>query len=127
MSVSAAITNPTVEIAFFVTDYGNEGNVVEVTSTDPVQSSRWTCRIDDGAIAGPVTFDRGSIQNAGGEVTSQTFPAIPPASVVRILYGGSVSPDNAAGLMVLEDVDGLLVGGASLKPDTFIPIIEYDV
>jgi triosephosphate isomerase len=49
------------------------------------------------------------------------------ASVIRILYGGSVAPDNAAGLMVLEDVDGLLVGGASLKPDTFIPIIEYDV
>ncbi len=48
------------------------------------------------------------------------------ATVIRILYGGSVKPDNAAGLMALEDVDGLLVGGASLKPDTFIPIIEYD-
>jgi len=48
------------------------------------------------------------------------------AGALRILYGGSVSGDNAAGLMALADVDGLLVGGASLKPDKFIPIIEYD-
>ena len=48
------------------------------------------------------------------------------AAVLRILYGGSVSGDNAAGLMALADVDGLLVGSASLKPDRFIPIIEYD-
>lgn len=48
------------------------------------------------------------------------------ASIVRILYGGSVSPDNVGGLMALEDVDGVLVGGASLKPDTFVPIIEFD-
>ncbi len=45
---------------------------------------------------------------------------------LRILYGGSVKADNAAALMALEDVDGLLVGGASLQPDSFIPIIEYD-
>ena len=49
------------------------------------------------------------------------------AAAVRILYGGSVKPDNVRALMALEDVDGVLVGGASLKPDTFIPIIEYDV
>ena len=48
------------------------------------------------------------------------------ADALRILYGGSVSGDNATGLMALDDVDGLLVGGASLKPDLFIPIIEYD-
>lgn len=48
------------------------------------------------------------------------------ARATRILYGGSVRPDNAGELMALEDVDGLLVGGASLKPDTFIPIIEFD-
>ena len=45
---------------------------------------------------------------------------------LRILYGGSVKPDNAGSIMSLPDVDGLLVGGASLQPDTFIPIIEYD-
>ena len=45
---------------------------------------------------------------------------------LRILYGGSVGPDNATALMAVEGVDGLLVGGASLQADTFIPIIEYD-
>ena len=48
------------------------------------------------------------------------------AGSLRILYGGSVTGENAGALMALADVDGLLVGGASLKPDTFIPIIEYD-
>jgi triosephosphate isomerase len=49
------------------------------------------------------------------------------ANLIRILYGGSVKPDNAKELMALESVDGLLVGGASLQADTFLPIIEYDV
>lgn len=48
------------------------------------------------------------------------------ADAIRILYGGSVKPDNAGELMALEGVDGLLVGGASLAPETFLPIIEYD-
>ncbi|HYN45874.1 MAG TPA: triose-phosphate isomerase [Allosphingosinicella sp.] len=43
---------------------------------------------------------------------------------IRILYGGSVKPDNAAELFALPDVDGALVGGASLAAETFIPIIE---
>jgi triosephosphate isomerase (TIM) len=38
---------------------------------------------------------------------------------IRILYGGSVKPDNAAVLLTIEDVDGALVGGASLKADDF--------
>jgi len=42
---------------------------------------------------------------------------------VRILYGGSVKPDNAAALMAVADVDGALVGGASLTADQFAPII----
>jgi len=43
---------------------------------------------------------------------------------VRILYGGSVKPDNARELMAVADVDGALVGGASLTAAQFIPIIE---
>ena len=46
------------------------------------------------------------------------------ADKVRILYGGSVKPNNAAELIGQENVDGALVGGASLKPDLFVPIIE---
>ncbi|MHC4361556.1 MAG: triose-phosphate isomerase [Planctomycetota bacterium] len=46
------------------------------------------------------------------------------AEGTSILYGGSVKPDNAAELMREKDVDGLLVGGASLKADDFVAIIE---
>ena len=43
---------------------------------------------------------------------------------VPILYGGSVKPDNAAELLAKPDVDGALVGGASLEVDSFAPIVE---
>lgn len=46
------------------------------------------------------------------------------ADKVRILYGGSVKPDNASMLMSQPDIDGALVGGASLKPDSFNAIIS---
>lgn len=46
------------------------------------------------------------------------------AESIQILYGGSVKPDNAAELMGKPNVDGALVGGASLKPEQFVPIIE---
>jgi len=44
---------------------------------------------------------------------------------IRILYGGSVSPDNVKELMAEEDIDGALVGGASLKVDSFLKIVRY--
>lgn len=43
----------------------------------------------------------------------------------RILYGGSVKPENIDGLMAQEDIDGALVGGASLKADDFIRIVRF--
>jgi triosephosphate isomerase len=46
------------------------------------------------------------------------------ADRIRILYGGSVKPDNAAELLALPDVDGALVGGASLDPNDFAAIVE---
>jgi triosephosphate isomerase len=45
------------------------------------------------------------------------------AEGVRILYGGSVKPENAAELLELEDVDGALVGGASLDAESFAAIV----
>jgi triosephosphate isomerase (TIM) len=45
------------------------------------------------------------------------------AQSVRVLYGGSVTPDNAAAILALPDVDGVLVGGASLDPESFAAII----
>lgn len=52
--------------------------------------------------------------------------ALPEAArgAVRILYGGSVKPENAEALLGRPDVDGALVGGASLKTETFLPIIR---
>lgn len=44
---------------------------------------------------------------------------------VIIQYGGSVKPGNASELMNMEDIDGALVGGASLKPEDFIQIVEF--
>src|SRR3954451_24606358 len=49
----------------------------------------------------------------------------PLADGVRILYGGSVKADNVAGIMEQPDVDGALVGGASLSPDDFTAICRY--
>ncbi len=46
------------------------------------------------------------------------------ADRIRILYGGSVKPDNVDQLMALPDVDGALVGGASLKADSFARIVQ---
>jgi triosephosphate isomerase (TIM) len=47
------------------------------------------------------------------------------ASALRILYGGSVKPDNIQGLMAQEELDGALVGGASLDPKSFASIVNF--
>ena len=55
---------------------------------------------------------RGELDRLGGDVSGS----------MRIQYGGSVTPDNAGELLACPDVDGLLVGGASLDPDKFVAI-----
>jgi triosephosphate isomerase len=47
------------------------------------------------------------------------------AEATRVLYGGSVKPDNVKGLMAQSDIDGALVGGASLKADSFAAIVNF--
>ncbi len=47
------------------------------------------------------------------------------AEQVRILYGGSINPGNVAALMAKTDIDGGLIGGASLDPDTFAACVRY--
>ncbi len=47
------------------------------------------------------------------------------ADNLRILYGGSVKPDNAKALMSEQEIDGALVGGASLDPKSFAAIVKY--
>jgi triosephosphate isomerase len=58
---------------------------------------------------------RGAIAQMYGEAVAQQ---------VRVQYGGSVKPDNIQGFMAQPDIDGALVGGASLKVDTFLPLIK---
>ena len=48
-----------------------------------------------------------------------------PAAAVRIQYGGSVKAGNIAELMAQPDIDGALVGGASLDPDEFARIVQF--
>jgi triosephosphate isomerase len=67
---------------------------------------------DAGAMCG---FVREQIREVSGEA----------ADLTRILYGGSMNPGNVAGLMAKNDIDGGLVGGASLDPDTFASVIRY--
>ena len=47
------------------------------------------------------------------------------SDALRILYGGSVKPDNASALMAEEEIDGALVGGASLEAESFTRIVKY--
>jgi triosephosphate isomerase len=47
------------------------------------------------------------------------------AADIRILYGGSMKPGNAADLMAMPEIDGGLVGGASLDPDDFARVIRF--
>ncbi len=61
----------------------------------------------------------GFLRNELAELTSKEF-----CERARILYGGSVKPSNAHKLMSCEDIDGGLVGGASLKTDDFLGIIR---
>ena len=56
-----------------------------------------------------------------GELAKQ-YPAVAPG--ISILYGGSVKPDNIRSLMAEENVDGALVGGASLSADSFVRIVK---
>ena len=60
------------------------------------------------------------IRKQASEIFGEDF-----ANQVRILYGGSVKPDNASALMAQEEIDGALVGGASLDPKSFAAIVKY--
>jgi triosephosphate isomerase len=57
------------------------------------------------------------------EVAKLLGPTV--AANIRILYGGSVKPASASALLAQADIDGALVGGASLKPDSFSQIVKY--
>ena len=70
----------------------------------------------DEQAAAACGFLREQVQAGWGEAA---------AAAVRILYGGSVNPGNVAGLMAKKDIDGALVGGASLDSDKFAALVRY--
>jgi triosephosphate isomerase len=94
----------------------------------------------DPTIAGPIVFAYepvwaiGTGRTATPEIADdahkiirdQIAKSMTPelAASIRILYGGSVKPDNAQALCCLKDIDGALVGGASLDPQSFAEIVR---
>ena len=80
------------------------------------------------AIGTGKTASREQAQEAHHFIRSliETLFGKPLASAVRILYGGSVKPDNVRALMEMPDVDGALVGGASLDPETFSKLVFFN-
>jgi triosephosphate isomerase len=77
--------------------------------------------IGTGEVATPA--DAQEVCGAIRELLRERFGGI--ADDVRILYGGSVKVSNVASIMAEPDVDGCLVGGASLDPDEFVGIVRY--
>jgi len=88
------------------------GMVVAYEPIWAIGTGRTASDDDAGAMA---TFVRATIADIAGDAADST----------RILYGGSMNPGNVAGLMAKKDIDGGLVGGASLDPDTFASVIRY--
>ena len=80
------------------------------------------------AIGTGLTATREQAQEAHQHIRSllESLFGKDAADSVRILYGGSVKPDNVRALMEMPDVDGALVGGASLDPDTFSRLVFFN-
>jgi triosephosphate isomerase len=68
---------------------------------------------------------REQAQEVHGQIRGLLRELALPADEIRILYGGSVKPDNVDGLMAEPDIDGALVGGASLEVEGFVRIVEF--
>jgi triosephosphate isomerase len=79
----------------------------------------WAIGTGETATAEDVADAHGILRRRLQEVRGDGF-----AEDVAILYGGSVKPENAAELLAVTDVDGVLVGGASLDPGSFASIAE---
>jgi triosephosphate isomerase len=75
------------------------------------------------AIGSGVTPTQADIKDTHGFIRSRLLArSATTGAAVRILYGGSVKPDNAKQLLAIDNVDGALVGGASLHADEFLAI-----
>jgi triosephosphate isomerase len=80
----------------------------------------WAIGTGDTATAADAQAMHATLRRTLGELYGAE-----PAEQVRIQYGGSVKPDNIDELMAQPDIDGALVGGASLKADSFLRIVRF--
>ncbi len=112
----------------------NQSETVVETQLDDAMSALPSERLGSMVIAYEPVWAIGTGQNATPEQAQAVHQFIrrwlgdhfgdPASQHTRILYGGSVKPDNAASLMSQPDVDGLLAGGASLIADDFTAIVQ---
>jgi len=94
-----------------------------------------SAKVEEGVVAYEPVWAIGTGEVATGEDAQEMAAAIRAVIAelhgadagkgVRILYGGSVKPDNVVSIMAQADVDGALVGGASLKPESFAELVRY--
>ena len=105
------------KLAYTLTD--NDFDGVEVAVLPPYTDIRSVQTVVDG--------DRLQVAYGAQDVSAHDSGAYTGdlADGVRILYGGSVKPDNVRGIMAQGDVDGALVGGASLSVEDFAAIVRF--
>jgi len=103
-----------------------DGGLADVTAEQAAQiviayEPVWA--IGTGEVATPEDAQEvcGAIRRRLGELYEPSL-----AAAARILYGGSVKGINAGGIMAQRDIDGALVGGASLDPDEFVRIVRFN-
>jgi triosephosphate isomerase len=111
--------NKTLEVVAAQLDAGLEGlSTADLTKVVIAYEPVWA--IGTGAVATPQQAQevhamiRERVRSRNAEISTS----------MRVLYGGSVKPDNAADLLRQPDIDGALVGGASLKADSFAGIVK---
>ena len=85
-----------------------------IVAYEPVWAIGTGLAADEATAEEAIALIRGTVRELAGGV----------ADSVRILYGGSVTPDNMASYMAQPDIDGGLVGGASLKADSFAKLVQ---
>jgi triosephosphate isomerase len=108
----SAVATVARQLTLALEDRGPESLAAMVVAYEPIWAigTGLTASADDAqAMASAI---RDELRQLGGEVSRS----------VRVQYGGSVTPENAADLLACPDIDGLLVGGASLEAEKFLTI-----